>query len=152
KSETARINGQTLNVDVDGITPAWARIRNREVETGRFLVDQDVAAVSPVAVVGAQLRDDVFGQNEAVGRGILIRGVRYRIVGVQRSLGTNQVNDPDMRRDNRKVYVPISAAQKYFTGETTVHAYAFRVKDAEQVTAAEGEAEALLRRSHRGIS
>jgi putative ABC transport system permease protein len=152
KSETARINGQTLNVDVDGITQAWASIRNREVEAGRFLVEQDVVAVSPVAVVGAQLRDDVFGQNEAVGREILIRGVRFRIVGVQRSLGTNQVNDPDMRRDNRKVYVPITAAQKYFTGETTVHAYAFRVADTEQITAAEGEAEALLRRSHRGIS
>src|SRR4029450_8308134 len=58
----------------------------------------------------------------------------------------------DMRRDNRKVYVPITAAQKYFTGETTVHAYAFRVKAAEQVVAAEGEAEARVRRSHRGIS
>jgi putative ABC transport system permease protein len=152
KNETARINSQTLNLDVDGITPAWATIRNREVETGRFLVEQDLAAVSPVAVVGAQLKDDVFGRNDAVGREILLRGVRFRIVGVQRSLGTNQVNDPEMTRDNRKVYVPITAAQKYFTGETTVHAYAFRVRNEEAVTSAQGEAEALLRRSHRGIS
>src|SRR5262245_45895808 len=152
KSETARVNGQTLNLDVDGITPAWATVRNREVETGRFLVEQDMAAISPVAVLGAQLKDDVFGQNDAVGREIILRGVRFRIVGVQRSLGTNQVNDPEMTRDNRKVYVPLTVAQQYFTGENTVHAYAIRVKNEEQVTAAQGEAEALLRRSHRGIS
>ncbi len=152
KGETARINGRTLTLDVDGITPAWATIRNREAETGRFLVEQDLVGVATVAVIGPQLKEDVFGQDDALGREILIRGVRFRIVGVQRSLGTNQVNDPDLRRDNRKVYIPITTAQKYFLGATTVHAYAFRVKDAEQVTAAQGEAEALLRRSHRGIS
>jgi putative ABC transport system permease protein len=116
------------------------------------VAEQDLDAVATVAVIGPQLREDVFGQDDPLGREILLRGVRFRIVGVQRSLGTNQVNDPDLRRDNRKVYVPLTTAQKYFTGETTVHAYAFRVKDAEQVTAAQGEVEALLRRSHRGIS
>ncbi len=152
KNETARINAQTLTVDVDGITPAWATVRNREAERGRFLVAQDVEAVATVAVIGPELKEDVFGQDEALGREVLLRGVRFRIVGVQRSLGTNQVNDPDLRRDNRKVYIPLTTAQKYFLGADTVHAYAFRVRDAEQVTAAQGEAEALLRRSHRGIS
>ncbi len=152
KAETARINGKTLTVDVDGITPAWATVRNREAETGRFLAEQDLEAVATVAVIGPKLKEDVFGPDDPLGREILLRGVRFRIVGVQKSLGTSQVNDPELRRDNRKVYIPLTTAQKYFTGETTVHAYAFRVKDAEQVTAAQGEVEALLRRSHRGIS
>jgi len=152
KGETARLNGQTVKLDVDGITPAWARIRNREAESGRFLAEQDLESVATVAVIGPQLKKDVFGQDDAVGREILIRGVRFRIVGVQRSLGNNQVDDPELRRDNRKVYVPLATVQKYFTGTDAVHAYAFRVRDPEQVKAAQGEAEALLRRSHRGIS
>src|SRR5262245_1385413 len=70
KRETARVNGKTLTVDVDGITPAWATVRNREAETGRFLADQDLEAVATVAVIGPQLREDVFGQEDPLGREI----------------------------------------------------------------------------------
>jgi putative ABC transport system permease protein len=149
--ETARMNGRTLKVSVEGVTPAWGRIRNRDAETGRYLVERDVETRATVALLGRTLKDDVFGSEEAVGREILIRGVRFRIVGVLRHLGTNQVNDDEMRRDNSKVYIPITTAQKYFLGEDTVHAWAFQA-DPQELEHAEGEVEALLRRSHHGIT
>jgi putative ABC transport system permease protein len=149
--ETARMNGRTLKVLVEGITPAWGRIRNRDAETGRYLVERDVETRSKVALIGHALKQDVFGQDEAVGREILIRGVRFRIVGVLRKYGNRQVNDDEMRRDNSKVYIPISTAQKYFVGADTVHAWALRAEP-EKLEDAQAEAEALLRRSHRGIT
>jgi putative ABC transport system permease protein len=149
--ETARMNGQNLKVTVEGVTPAWGRIRNRDAETGRYLVERDVETRATVALLGHTLKEDVFGSEEAVGREILIRGVRFRIVGVLRHLGTNQVNDDEMRRDNSKVYIPITTAQKYFLGEDTVHAWAFQA-DPQELEHAEGEVEALLRRSHHGIT
>lgn len=149
--ETARMNGQTLKVTVEGVTPAWGRIRNRDAETGRYLVERDVETRATVALLGHTLKEDAFGSEEAVGREILIRGVRFRIVGVLRHLGTNQVNDDEMRRDNSKVYIPITTAQKYFLGEDTVHAWAFQA-DPQELEHAEGEVEALLRRSHHGIT
>src|SRR5262249_49405568 len=57
-----------------------------------------------------------------------------------------------MRLDNSKLYVPLSALQKHFTGNTAVQAYVFKVADPEALADGEKEAEALLRRSHRGIS
>ena len=61
-------------------------------------------------MIGKTLKEDVFGNEEALGREILIRGVRFRIVGVLRSLGNNQVNDDEMERDNSKVYIPLTTA------------------------------------------
>jgi putative ABC transport system permease protein len=151
-NETVLINGRSLRLTVEGITPAWGRIRSRDAEVGRYLIDRDVAARSTVCVIGKTLKEDVFGNEEALGREVLIRGVRFRVVGVLRSLGSNQVNDPEMRRDNRKVYVPITTAQKYFTGTQEVHAYAFKVADLLRLSDAQKEAEALLRRGHHGIS
>src|SRR3972149_4126957 len=56
-----------------------------------------------------------------------------------------------MERDNAKIYVPITTAQKYFVGTDTVHAWAFKA-DPDRLTDAQKEATALLRRSHRGIT
>jgi putative ABC transport system permease protein len=77
--------------------------------------------------------------------------VRFRVVGVVKHLGTDQVNDDEMERDNSKVYVPLTTAQKYFAGTDAVHAWAFQA-DPEELESAEKEAEALVRRSHRGIT
>ena len=149
--ETARMNGRTLKVMVEGVTPAWGRIRNRDAETGRYLVERDVETRATVALLGHTLKEDVFGNEDAVGREILIRGVRFRIVGVLRHFGTHQVNDDEMRRDNSKVYIPLTTAQKYFLGEDTVHAWAFQA-DPLELERAQAEVEDLMRRSHRGIT
>jgi putative ABC transport system permease protein len=150
--ETARINGRTLTIKVEAVTPEWGRIRSREAEAGRYLIARDLEDLATVAVIGQQLKQDVFGDQDALGREVVVRGVRFRIVGVLRALGSNQVNDPEMERDNSKVYVPLSTAQKYFTGTQEVHAIAFKVKDPERLAEAQREAEALLRRGHHGIS
>ncbi len=150
-NETARVNGRTLKVLVEGVTPAWGQIRNRVPETGRYLAEQDVETRATVALLGEKLKKDVFGSEDALGREIAIRGVRFRIVGVLKHFGNNQVGDDEMERDNSKVYIPITAAQKYFAGTDSVHAWAFQA-DPERLDDAKKEAEALVRRSHRGIS
>lgn len=148
-SEVALINGRTFRVPVEGITPAYGAMRNRGADTGRFILDRDLETYAPVAVIGQTLKQDAFGSEEALGREILIRGVRFRIVGTIRALGNRQVNDDDMRRDNSKVWIPLTTMQKQFTGSDAVHAYMFKVKDVGQLTNGQTEAEALLRRSHR---
>src|SRR5262245_42218789 len=150
--ETARANGRQLIVNVEGVTPAYSSIRNRTVASGRYIVARDVEELQPVCVIGQKLKDDVYGNEEALGREILMRGLRLRVVGVLRNLGTDQVNDDEMAKDNSKVYLPLSTMQKHFFGNDAVMAYAFKVKDVEQSKDGQKEAEALLRRSHRGIT
>ncbi len=150
-NETVRMNGTTLKALVEAVTPEWGRIRNRAPERGRYLVESDLESRATVALLGQKIKKDVFGDEEAVGREILIRGVRFRIVGVLKKFGTRQVNDGEMERDNAKIYIPLSTAQKYFVGVDTVHAWAFKADPAKMDDAAK-EAEALMRRSHRGIS
>jgi putative ABC transport system permease protein len=149
--ETARLNGRTMKVAVEAVTPAWGRIRNRQPAQGRYLVERDVETRATVALIGHKLKQDVFGDEEALGREIILRGVRFRLVGVLKNLGTDQVNDDEMERDNAKVYVPLTTAQQYFAGTDAVHAWAFQA-DPEDLENAEKEAEALMRRSHRGIT
>ncbi len=80
-NETVRMNGRTLKAPVEGVTPAWGRIRNRVPDVGRHIAESDVQSHATVALIGQKLKKDVFGSENALGREILIRGVRFRIVG-----------------------------------------------------------------------
>ena len=62
----------SLKVTIEGITPAWGRIRNRSAEVGRYLVDHDVDNAEHGRVIGKKLKEEVFGNEEALGREILI--------------------------------------------------------------------------------
>jgi putative ABC transport system permease protein len=146
--ETVLMNGHSLRVELRGITPEFGAIRNRKVATGRYIIENDEDTFAPVVVLGAKLKTDSFGSEEALGREVLIRGVRLRVVGVLAALGSDEVDDEEMIKDNSRLYIPLSTAQKYFTGTDTVDAYAFKVKDTKTLTDAQKEAEALLRRSH----
>jgi putative ABC transport system permease protein len=151
-NEVIHANGHDLKVDVEGITPRYAVIRNRSVEAGRYLAEHDVESVAPAALLGHKLKEQLYGSEDALGREVRMRGVRFRVVGVLKQLGSRQVDDDSMRRDNAKIYVPITTMQKHFTGTQEVHGFVFKVREYERALEGQKEVEALLRRSHRGIS
>ena len=150
--DRVRMNGRDFNVAIEGVTPEYGAIRGRGAASGRYLLDADVESTAAVAVIGQKIAKDAFGSDDPVGREILVRGTRFEIVGVIRALGNGQVNDDEMERDNRKIYIPITTLQKQFVGSQAVEAIVFKVGDEKSLKHGETEAKALLRRAHRGIS
>lgn len=150
--DRVRMNGRDFNVAIEGVTPEYGAIRGRGAATGRYFISADVESNATVAVIGQQIAKDAFGAESPLGREILIRGTRFEIVGVIRSLGNGQVNDQEMQRDNLKIYVPITTLQKQFSGSNAVEAIVFKVPDELALTHGETEANALLKRAHRGIT
>ena len=146
-----RMNGRDFNVAIEGVTPEYGAIRGRGAASGRYFIAADVENATAVAVIGQKIAKEAFGLEDPVGRELLVRGSRFEIVGVIRSLGNGQVNDDEMERDNRKVYIPITTLQKQFVGSQAVEAIVFKVADERQLKHGETEAKALLRRAHRGI-
>jgi putative ABC transport system permease protein len=150
--DRVRMNGRDFNVSIEGVTPEYGAIRGRGAATGRYFISSDVESNATVAVIGQQIAKDAFGAESPLGREILMRGTRFEIVGVIRSLGNGQVNDQEMERDNRKIYVPITTLQRQFSGSSAVEAIIFKVPDEAALTHGETEARALLKRAHRGIT
>ncbi len=150
--DRVRMNGRDFNVAIEGVTPEYGAIRGRGAASGRYFISADVESNATVAVIGQQIAKDAFGAESPLGREILIRGTRFEIVGVIRSLGNGQVNDQEMQRDNLKIYVPITTLQKQFSGSNAVEAIVFKVPDEQALTHGETEANALLKRAHRGIT
>jgi putative ABC transport system permease protein len=76
------------DVFVSGATAAIADIENRDIADGRFLVDAENDAAQRVAYIGADVAIKLFPIGSPVGQEISIRGLPYRVIGVETARGT----------------------------------------------------------------
>lgn len=75
---------RTRSYNVAGVYAAFGRIRNMEMAAGRFLSEEDVQDRQRVAVIGENVRKELFSGMPAVGSEIKIEGARFRVIGVLR--------------------------------------------------------------------
>ena len=82
-------NEQVLeDVNVSAATANTADIDNRNVENGRFFSDSEAENGARVAYIGADVANKLFPAGNVINGEIDIRGLPYRVVGVEAVKGT----------------------------------------------------------------
>jgi putative ABC transport system permease protein len=80
---------QTLeDIFVSGATAAIADIENRDIADGRFIVESEDDAAQRVAYLGADVATKLFPVGSPLSQEISIRGLPYRVIGVEVANGT----------------------------------------------------------------
>lgn len=88
-SEVKRGDEILQDVFVSGATANAADIENRDIADGRFFSDSENEAAQRVAYIGADVATKLFPYGgSAVGQEISIRGLPYRVIGVETAKGT----------------------------------------------------------------
>lgn len=126
--------GKNTNTSVIGTVPDYQTVRNVEVENGNFISDQNVSSASKIAVLGPTTASDLFGENSPIGQTIKINKIEFKVIGVTKSKGGSGFNNAD-----DAVYIPISTAERFLTGDdfvTTISVSAESAETTAQVQAA----------------
>ncbi|MCX6780039.1 MAG: ABC transporter permease [Candidatus Magasanikbacteria bacterium] len=132
KTLTLMGEGYTLP-DVEKFTLSSGRMFTREEEYG----------LQQVAVLGDKVKNDLFGQNEAVGKNIYIKGKPFRVVGVSAKRGASFYMDMD-----NLIIIPTKTMQKRVLGIDYVRSIMARMKDGTKVDATVADINAILRENH----
>jgi putative ABC transport system permease protein len=138
-------------VNVYGIEPQYADIKNRKTSAGRFISDRDVAGVVPVCVVGFKLKEQLFGGENALGQQINLGGRRLTVVGVGTKFNMQFVNDDDMRKETGGVYIPWTLYRDMFGRSNAISYMLAKATEPEKSIDAEDEAARIYKRAHNGI-
>ena len=145
---TIHINNNTTQASISGITPEYLNVRNLDMATGTFIGAPHVEARSEVVVLGAQVSEDLFGNQDPTGAEVRINGRRFRVVGVLASQsGFGSVDN--------EALIPITTAyyrlagQRIPGGGISVDQISIQVRDVESVDQAIEEIETVIRLSHR---
>ena len=96
-------------VMIIGSTAAFLDIRHLKMASGRFFSTGDPRLASPVCVLGAKLKNELFGAAPAIGRWVRVGDRRFRVVGTLASEGRSIGLDLE-----DIAIVPVAAAQALF--------------------------------------
>jgi len=116
---------------VEGVYPDYQFLENSSLSAGRFINKTDDDNYEKVAVIGQKVKNDLFKDLDAVGEYVDISGIKFKVVGV--------FTDPAGEREESRVYMPMSSAQKVFNAKNKVSNLAFTLKSAENFDQAVAE-------------
>ncbi len=111
KSENTTVKFGTTSADVSvmGTNPDYAFVQKYEVAKGRFLTEIDLDFNQKIALLGSDTAVELFGAAEPVGETVLIKGIRFKVVGVLASKGDSSTGSND-----EIVIIPLTSAERLF--------------------------------------
>ena len=136
--------GRLRETMVVGTSSDFVAVRKMSIAQGRFLPAQDLRRASAVAVIGAQLRVELFGAESAVGRMVRVGDRRFRIIGVLAAAGQGLGMNTD-----EQVFVPVAAAQAMFD-TNSLFRILVEARNRDSITTAKRQLLEILKRRHDG--
>src|SRR5205823_963920 len=135
----ARGSQSITGIQLNGVTANWAALINTQIAIGRYLSEIEITKHAPVAVIGNDVKDNLFGNSDPVGKIIRVDGVQYAVVGVAKAKGSVFGQSQDAFID-----IPISAYFQTYGSRTGI-SYAATASRQEVLEQAQDEMRMLLR-------
>jgi len=112
--------GEIGNYRVEGAYPDQQFIENESMVLGRFINQKDIEDLKKVAIIGNQIKEDLFKNKDPLEENIEISGINFKVVGVY--------SDPGGRREESRVFIPLTTAQRVFNANDKIRSLAYTVK------------------------
>lgn len=141
--EKASYGNESRKAFLLGVNASYDAIDQSEVGSGRFFSDAEDRSLTQVVVLGAKMKDKLFGDSDAIGQQISLRQSKYKVIGVMKARGASMGMDFD-----DYIYVPIRTLQKKIMGIDHVMYMVQELADEKQAAVTADEMTALLRERH----
>ncbi|MBI2024462.1 ABC transporter permease [Candidatus Giovannonibacteria bacterium] len=112
-------------------------------EAGVLFSESEVKGHQPVVVIGSTVKDELFGDSEAVGERIRIKGKNFRIIGVLPKKGQVSFFNFDTM-----AVIPYTVAQEDIFGIKYYHRFLIEADQESHIDAAVDDIKIVLRNSH----
>lgn len=116
-------NEENGSYELAGVHPDFQMVENASIIEGRFLSMKDVENTSKVVVIGNRIKLDLFKEKSPIGEYLNIGKIPFKVIGVY--------TDPGGEREETRVYIPITTAQKVFNGGDKLRLLSFTIQPEE---------------------
>jgi len=134
ESKTTLLFGEGYNVQ---------EVQKFDIAEGRLYTKEEEDSLAQVAVLGAGIKDNLFGDEDALGKTVYIKGKPFRVVGVAAKQGAMMGLDMD-----KTVYLPFRTMQKRILGIDYMQEIIAKVKDMSQIKYTVADLETAIRENH----
>ncbi|HBT81352.1 hypothetical protein A2757_01705 [Candidatus Giovannonibacteria bacterium RIFCSPHIGHO2_01_FULL_48_47] len=141
--ENALWGKETYRLTIFGASEEASELFEIFPQEGTFFSESEVRGSQAVVVIGAKVKEELFGDNEALGERIKIKGKNFRVIGVLPKKGQiSFFNFDDM------AVMPYTTAKEAIFGIKYFHRFIVQADSEENVSRTVEDIEETLRSSH----
>ena len=134
----------STKTNIVGTTSDIVEIQNHSLSEGRFFDEDEDKGLRRVAVIGKTVVENVFGQQDPLGKIIYIGKVPFEIIGVFTPKGLD-IYGADQ---DDQIFIPVKTALRRLFNLTYINAIYVKVKDGVSMKQAAEEISTVLRERH----
>ena len=98
-----------IGAQVFGHSANMVDVEDKTIELGRYISDDEVQRSALVVVLGADIREKFFPNQDPIGKTLKVRGLPMRVVGVEEKRGSFFGDSMD-----RHIYIPVTTHLQIF--------------------------------------
>lgn len=132
-----------IQATIIGTNADYQEINNYNLALGQFLNEGDLATSRNIIILGSELAEELFGNNNSLGEKIKLsyqkRDYLFTVIGVMEEKGAGLTGNL-----NKQAYIPITTFMKKLSNSRFVSYYMAQAKSGKEAAAAVGEIEYFL--------
>jgi len=137
-NSVVRFGNESKISQVIGTTDNYTKVRNSPLREGEFFTQKDVDSARRIAVLGATVAKDLFGDKSPLGEKIFIGNFPYEVIGVLEEKGAMGFINVD-----EQTIIPVTTAQRQLNLDNVNMIYG-QVAFPDEVSAAIKEVDQVL--------
>ncbi|MFA7365268.1 MAG: ABC transporter permease [Patescibacteria group bacterium] len=142
-SATASWSSNFYSSNLEGVNSSYFDMNDFNLVSGRFFTEEENNNLSRLVVLGSNVKDELFGDFEAVGERIRVKKNTYEVVGVLDERGQVFFQNID---DN--IFIPVKTLQKNILGINYFNSISVKTVDSVDVEMVVEEIKLILRDNH----
>jgi putative ABC transport system permease protein len=143
------VGGQNARTQIQGVTSDYLFVYNLEMAEGRFFTEYDYQTNARIAVIGANVKENLFPDMEAIGQQVRAANYVINVIGVLAVKGSSITGATD-----DAILLPLSTVQiltgqpRTSRGDHIINTIALKINDPARATEVKQAITDLLRYRH----
>lgn len=135
----------TTSTLIQGVTPSYPQIRGYKLKTGRIFNSAENKNSEKVAVIGSDVADNLFKDENPVGKHVKINKIPFEIIGVLQAKGLSS----ELGNTDNVIMVPNKTAMRRLFNLDYIGKVYIEVDDLRNMEKIENEVTGILRTNHK---
>lgn len=102
-------NNSIENISLNGITNEYIRIWDLKIVKGRYMTELENQTGRPVAIIGAEIADNLFPDDDPIGKEFKFKGRKLSVIGILEKEGEKMMGGSN----DKNVFTPLNFARNY---------------------------------------
>ncbi len=126
--------------NVIGIDENFLKVKEDKIEQGKAFNQQNILNNKYYAIIGQDLKKEIFPNTSPIGKQIIIKGNRFKVMGILASKSSTFSGSR-----NSDIYIPINVARSLFSRPSINYNIDISVKNKEKYESVIAKAVSLMR-------